>query len=38
MRRKTSRVSLLTCPFCVRALLLDVTTTRLLEQRSPPVV
>ncbi len=37
MRRETSRVSFLTCPFCVRALLLDVTTTRLLEQRSPPV-
>jgi hypothetical protein len=28
MRRETSRVLFLMCPFCVRALLLDVTTTR----------
>jgi hypothetical protein len=35
MRRETSRVSFLMCPFCVRVLLTSATTLEAHEPRSP---
>jgi hypothetical protein len=36
MRRETTRVSFLMCPFCVRAVLLRLTTTAVHVTDEPP--